>query len=854
MSGAEIGERSARLEREARALQGCEDEIIEFVGTVQPFGALIATDPDVRTITHASANTADLLGLDAASLLGQPVESILGSELSHRLRNAAGMQTISISREYVGRWTLGSTPVDVMVHGVAEALVVEVQKVTDELDTAHTFGLVRQTMALIDVEAPVEQVLSDAVRPLRSLAGFDRVMAYRFGADGSGEVVAESCRAGVDSFLGLRFPAFDIPQSARRLYATTPIRTICDVTAEQSPILTHADPTSTPTPLDLSLAVSRGTVEVHSEYLKNMGVRATLTLPIVVDGDLWGLFAFHHREPRWLTTGLLMACEVTGRTLSSGVQQQVHRDRWETTERCVDLVAALIVEDDGSAGIGLRWDVLGPQLRDVLPCDGVVVFLAGQIYRIGSCPSDAAIEAISDDVRSVENVTAIDDLPARFPALELGAVAGVLKIQPRGAALSLMFFRDLAKHSVRWAGAPDKDVIETSGELRLSPRGSFDAFLEQVGDRCLSWEHRDVLVAESIHSAMESSLRIRDAAKAHNQRMGLVVRELNHRVRNMLGLVQSLAMQTRRSSEDLDDYGTSLDERLGLLAAAHDLLTERQWDSIDFQTLIRRTAEPHMRRHGESVELSGPLTAVDPSIASLLSLVVHELFSNAARHGALSVPAGSVRVAWDFDGEWLSLDWSERGGPKVEAPTRSGFGSVIINEAIPFELEGVSKIEFAPHGVAVNIRIPRPLVEPRLEPQVAEASEASSDTAPHLPSPMLVVEDDFLISRETVRLMGEFGDGDVQVAATPQQALEAIERFEPKLVTLDIDLRGQSSLPVADRLAELGIPFLFITGYGIEVELGEHVAPVLVKPVKADRLLAALRKLVLDGGRGEGDE
>lgn len=833
-----------RRQREAAAIENCEDEAIEAIGTIQTFGSLVGLDPTLTEITHASANLEDEVGVDASWILGRSAEVLFGAELMHRMRNAAGLRTIRSHREYLGRQTVAASEVDVAVHAVEGTFIVEMQAAADVVASPDAFGLVRQAMAQVDLEADVEQVLLDAVHPLRALSGFDRVMAYRFAPDGSGEIVAESRRVTVDSFLGLHFPGFDIPQAARRLYASTPIRTISDVDAVDHPILVSPTAGGDAADLDLGLAVLRGIPEVHTQYLRNMGVRSTMSLPIVVDGELWGLFSFHHHEPRPLSAGLLMACEVTGRTLSLGIDRQVRHQRWTTSSKSVDLVAALVVQDDGSAGIGVTWDSLSRELVDVLPCDGVALLLADQLYVNGNCPDEAVIRTVAGQLGTSDRAVTVDDLIDRFADLDLGTTAGAAVVNSGGAEpISIVFFRELARRSVRWAGNPQKRIEEVADELRLHPRSSFESYVESLGNRSRAWEGADVLAADGLHAGLVSALRIRRAAHAHSERMGLVVRELNHRVRNLLALVQSLAVQTRDSSTGLDDYAEGLQDRLALLASAHDLLTERQWGAVDLETLFERTGAPFAV--GDNLELDGPEVLIDPSVVSIISLMIHELFSNAARHGALSVPTGVVRVSWTLDDSWLRLAWVEVSGPPVAEPVRSGFGTVILAEAVPFELEGQATLDFPSSGLEAMVSIPARLVaspDALEEDEVEGDATDTTDTPPDdrnrrrgrladLSKPVLVVEDDFLVSRETVRLLHEFGCESVAAAATADQALQAMDKQDFAFALLDVNLRGEFSGGIALRLRELGVPFAFVTGYGAEASLDSFNVPIVQKPI-----------------------
>lgn len=837
-------ETAERRRREAEALQGCENEVIATIGTVQNFGALMATDSDLTVIRYASANVAEHLGLDISDVLDGSMEAVLGQQLAHDLRNVAGFRTIATEREYLGVFRVGFTDVDVLAHIAGGSMIIEFQPVDHELAAAATFGLVRQLIAQIDLDSSAEQVCRDAVHPLRGMAGFDRVMAYRFSPSGSGEIIAESRRAGIDSFLGLHFPAFDIPQAARQIFATTPIRTISDVEAEQSPILASAAVGEAP--LDLSLAALRGTVAVHMQYLHNMGVRSSLTLPIVVEGELWGLFAFHHTEPRSLPVGLAMACELAGRTLATRIEHRVRQQRWDVADRCADLAAKVLAEEDGAGAAGFDWAALRDDLASFVPCDGVALIAADRIHQHGSCPPETTIRRVSEQPGSEGVLVTFDDPSDALSGLELADTAGAVVLMAKGRrSIRLVFFRDEAAHKVRWAGAPTKDIEDTSEGLRLNPRASFDEFTQSVAGKSLPWTPDDLLACEGLQASLETSQRIRESIDSQQQQqLGLVVQELNHRVRNVLALVQSLAVQTRTSAEDLDGYAHGLEQRIRSLASAHDLLTEQEWRSVDLRMLLERSAAPFDPAGEQSVELTGEPIAIVAPAASLVSLLVYEMFSNAARHGALSTPGGVVSISWERRDDTLLFRWRERGGPLVAPPTRRGFGSVIINEAVPFELEGDVTIDYRPEGLIMEVALPDTLVAARSAPVDNEHVVAEMVSAADRPRSVLVVEDDFLVSLETVRLLEDVGCTDVAAVASMTQAFQALDKALPDFVVLDANLRGEFSGPVAKRLVAEQVPFIFVTGYGSDFSPSEFPDVVtLPKPLDRRRVSDVVRGL-----------
>jgi len=197
--------------------------------------------------------------------------------------------------------------------------------------------------------------------------------------------------------------------------------------------------------------------------------------------------------------------------------------------------------------------------------------------------------------------------------------------------------------------------------------------------------------------------------KAADERQKLLLDELNHRVRNTLATVQSLAMQTIRHAKGPSAFDMDFVERLHALARAHDLLTEAAWEGASLGEVIERTLRLRVAP-GEDrrISIEGPFVRLSPNAAVSLNMVFHELATNAARYGALSAPGGGVEVSWAQDpaDQAIVLDWRETGGPPVTAPASRGFGSRLIEHAVPRELGGKAQLSFASDGVRCHMRMP----------------------------------------------------------------------------------------------------------------------------------------------------
>ena len=275
-------------------LSNCDREPIHILGSIQPIGFLIAVTTD-WIVARCSTNVSDFIGHSPSELIGTPLAKFFPSSVLHDLRNRVALLRGPDSVEKLfGCEIVKGVMFDVAVHLSTSYIVIEAEPSNEP--ASDTTGIVRSLISRLDQTQDFSAFYREGARQVRALLGYDRVMVYQFAPDGSGEVVGEACKSGIGTFKGLHYPASDIPQQARALYKRNLLRIITDVNAKSVSITPQLDEFGRP--LDLSLAMLRFVSPIHIEYLKNMGVGASLSISIVVDGELWGLFACHHYSPR----------------------------------------------------------------------------------------------------------------------------------------------------------------------------------------------------------------------------------------------------------------------------------------------------------------------------------------------------------------------------------------------------------------------------------------------------------------------------------------------------------------------------------------------------------------------------
>jgi light-regulated signal transduction histidine kinase (bacteriophytochrome) len=846
-------------------LTNCDREPIHILGAIQPIGFLLAVSRE-WLVRRVSANIDTLFGVEPEAVLGEPVHAFIDGECLHNIRNRTGMLTgdDSVARIFNSRLRPGLGLFDLAIHMSGDLIVIEIEPAQGEHGDAT--NTVRSMIARLDRTYGFEAFAQEGARLVRGLSRFDRVMVYRFDDDGSGEVVAESCTSGIGTFKGLHYPASDIPKQARILYKRNLLRVIADINAEPVPIIPEFD--NHGRPLDLSLSILRSVSPIHIEYLRNMGVGASMSISIIVDGELWGLFACHHYGPKHPDFELRSTCELFAQMFSMRLESRLRRETMEFERRARDISDQLLgaVATDDTLLNDPTW--LSDILTETIPADGVGVWINGTAAFSGQTPPPGEFRRILGVLgeRSDARVFATDRIASVLPGAEAFAhkAAGMLAIPiSRAARDFVVLFRQEIIRSVRWGGDPHKPVQYGPNGPRLTPRESFAEWKELVDGRSKAFTPSELRVAETLRATLiEVVLRMADEASAQRrvagERQELLIAELNHRVRNILGVIRGLIRQSKPHDNNIDSFIKLVDGRVHALARAHNQITDDHWGPAPIQALIEAEGAAFLADGPGRIKVSGGFVLLNPQAYSTMALVIHELVTNSAKYGSLSNSEGTVTLDWrrNENGDLL-VDWREHGGPPVAPPTRKGFGSTIIDRSVPYDLSGEASIEYAPDGVRAHFRIPGRHVSEAEGKRPATLRFPRPAIGHPAPAPRLVlaghnlllVEDSLIISLDAEDLAQRLGASHVISASTLQGALDVLESSTPSVAVLDINLGDSTSYPIADRLEDMGVPFLFASGYGEQAQLPNrhrHRA-VLQKPYTLENVARAIDRLLGEG-------
>ncbi len=831
-------------------LTNCDQEPIHQPGAIQPHGILLVCDLAVRTILYASANAAGTIGCDAELTSGTLLDIAVGSQMAHELRNAAAKAIQPGTAGVILGLALPGSPerFNASVHFHEGRSFIEIEPcLPGDQNADSALDSIQHLVRLIDPISTMDALARSAARVIRSVLGYDRVMIYQFLHNGAGRVIAEAKAAHLTSYLKQHFPASDIPPQARRLYKSNTIRMIFD--SQYAPISLLPALAPDEKPIDMSFCQLRSVSPIHCEYLQNMAVRASMSISLIVDGELWGLIACHHDRPKIVALPARINAKLFGKYLSMQIALIEQRMEAEAAKRARHGLKTIISSLDG---YGSTLDGVSTQLRQfmaLMPCDGVGLYSQNSWQTRGDTINSAdALALTSCACRDRQEIWSTAELKTSATS-----VAGALAIPLSLSQLEcLIFFRNEQAHQIEWAGNPEKQTIETASGLRLSPRGSFETWREDVRGQAMPWTETDHAVADEIRNSLRNNL-MRQSEIAQEERVkgdryrAILNDELNHRVKNIIALIKSIALQTGAHTNDVGEYSLALEGRLNALAYAHDqsLLAA---NSGTVSAIIE--AEAALHRHGSSpsrILMRGPSITLKDQTFSAIALVMHELMTNAAKYGALSGPDGQIEVSWELtvSGD-CRLMWREFGGPKVAPQNREGFGSKLIKNVIEYDLGGTSKVEFYPDGVVAHVLIPKHNVVK------GEALQKAPDTVPLKEISLsgkriLVVEDQVLIAIDTERTLQALGASEVYLCPNIESAQNIIISKEIDAAILDLNLGSSDSLPLAAVLTAKNIPFIFATGYGDKIMIADcyrHV-PVVRKPVTqfalAENLAQAIR-------------
>jgi chemotaxis family two-component system sensor kinase Cph1 len=483
-------------------LSNCEREQIHLAGSIQPHGALLVLrEPDL-VIVQSSANARAFLG-GTEEPIGRSLNQ-LGGNLAARLREHldSPLEQIPIAV----RCRLGGVDgeVDCLMHRTsAKELIVELERPGAAVDFS---GALQEALNAILGASSLRELCDGAATVFKNVTAYDRVMIYRFDEEGHGEVFAERRQAGLEPYLGNHYPASDIPQIARRLYERNRVRVLVDVEAAQVPLVPRVSPI-TGRDLDMSLCLLRSMSPLHIQYLKNMGVRATMVVSLMVGGRLWGLVACHHYVPRHVDYEARAACDLLAEALATRIAalESFAQAHMELTVRRLEQRMAEAIARDGDWKSALFDDPRS--LLQPLDATGAALLFEGQVLTVGEVPGTPELREIGRWIDRKPKAPVISTASLGLDAPEfvlLTPVAAGVIATPLSSAPGdyLMWFRHERVRTVTWGGNPAKPFVVGNDPTDLSPRRSFAQWHQVVEGTCDPWTPADEAAARLISESV----------------------------------------------------------------------------------------------------------------------------------------------------------------------------------------------------------------------------------------------------------------------------------------------------------------------------------------------------------------
>lgn len=652
-------------------LANCAAEPIHIPGSIQPHGALFAFSAQ-RLLVAWSANCFDLTGVQPS--LGAELASLnLPLDAVELIYQAGDDLDAGEAMPSACEVTIGDEEFDCIVHAHDGRIIAEFERRALSSDVVASFALkAHGAIDRLKRQQSVDALLNMVVQQVRQLTGFDRVMAYRFRHDDSGDVVAEACSEAVEAYLGRRYPASDIPAQARRLYLINTLRLISDVGYTPVPVLgCEGD-----APLDMSHGVLRSVSPIHIEYLQNMGVHASMSISIVVGGRLWGMLACHHMAPRQVPYSIRMAADVLAQVLASSVQTLEARGHAAGIERAAELgsrvLEAMSHEDQVLRALGDH----APELCEALQADALVVAQHGEFVIHGAIEPELVREilaSIADVGEVLFQRTEVADWPEDLQA-QLGKWVGMLVMSYDASSQGMLLaLRTEQVEAVRWAGKPEKIVALGPLGPRLTPRGSFDEWCETVRGRAVPWDATSLTIASGLLSKISRAVAARNAEidRARTELMAMLGHDLRDPLQaiNMAGALLERGSQSQTIGRRIQSSSNRMQRLIG-----HVLDMSRinggiglgmQLAQTDLRAMLADLVEELGAAHpGASFRLEAPAPVsamVDPD---RLVQVMTNLLSNARHHGEAGKP---VTISLRAEGAEAVIGVRNYGAPIPDA-------------------------------------------------------------------------------------------------------------------------------------------------------------------------------------------
>lgn len=550
------------VNRDIVNLTNCEHEPIHIPGQIQPHGFLLGITLQWK-IDFCSENVSDYFAISHTQMLGKDFAEVFGAgaqdEILAYTNGDEFRDAFPLEIELLGKLF------QINIHKSNDIYVLEAELLfADREKLADAYKQTIQFVSQMNKTKSLKDLCALVAQGTREITGYDRVMIYRFDEQYNGEVFAEDCREDLEPFLGLHYPHTDIPAQARELYIRNQLRLIVDIYYKPVPIYTVDDKEGKN--LDLSLSILRSTSPIHVEYLKNIGVGATLTISLIHRDRLWGLIACHHYSEKNISPEIRLAAKLQGQFITSQIDIRQSNDEYGNAQHTVLALEQLTSLDLPIVKESLEKISTAPQLLEIANASGVSIVSGNKIYKNGLTPTDEQVLSLIEEIhnKKITEIFSTNKISDHFPELaEKVDFAGII-YHALGNNGHILWYRPETISEINWGGDPEKSIIIDSNGLH--PRNSFNIWKQIVKNQSNPWKQYEINAAaqyaHTLHNQLILIMLSEEEEKYRNQ--SEILKEANSELENINWIsthdlqepLRKIQLITSKTLSELDDITT----------------------------------------------------------------------------------------------------------------------------------------------------------------------------------------------------------------------------------------------------------------------------------------------------------